>query len=430
MQSCTEPVSFNAMDMTYPPETEAFRARIHTFLDQNLPADWKGIGALPEQERYAFQVAWRQILRDNGLLAPNWPAEYGGAGLGHLEHVLLYEEFAKQGVPTSGPNDGFSIGMVGNTILAWGTEEQKKHYIPRILDGTDIWCQGYSEPDAGSDLANLGCKAELDGDEWVINGQKIWTSQGHTANMIFVLARTDVDVAKHAGISFLLVPIDQPGVEMRPITNIVRHDHFNEVFFTDARCPKENVLGGLNNGWAVGNTLLGFERGVGATTTALNYRAELNNFIDTARQLGKADDPLVRQDIARLHTKVEIMRFRGMQALTRYLSGQQPGPEASIGKLFWSHYHQEVTEAAMNLLGAEAMVGFGEETRGGIGAPAIGTANTPANWIASFLIARPGTIYAGTSEVQRNIVGERVLGLPKEPRADTGTWKESQAAYR
>ncbi len=416
--------------MTYPAETEAFRVRIRTFLDENLPTDWNGIGALVGQHRYEFQVAWRQTLRANGLLAPNWPAEYGGAGLSHLEHVMLYEEFAKQGVPTAGPNDGFSIGMVGNTILAWGSEEQKKHYIPRILDGTDIWCQGYSEPDAGSDLANLGCRAELDGDEWVINGQKIWTSQGHTANMIFTLARTDVDVAKHAGISFLLVPMEQPGVEIRPITNIARDDHFNEVFFTDARCPKENVLGGINNGWAVGNTLLGYERGVGATTTSLVYRAELNNFIETARRLGKADDPLVRQTIAKLHTKVEIMRFRGMQALTRYLNGQQPGPEASIGKLFWSHYHQEVTEAAVNLLGAEAMVDFGQGTRGGIGGPPIGTPNTAANWVDSFLIARPGTIYAGTSEVQRNIVGERVLGLPKEPRSDTGTWKESQASYR
>lgn len=417
------------MDLTYPAETETFRNRITTFLDDNLPAGWQGIGALQAEERATFQKQWRETLSDNQLLAPNWPAEYGGAGLTHLEHVVLYEEFAARGVPTSGANDGFSIGMVGNTILHWGTEEQKKHYIPRILDGTDIWCQGYSEPDSGSDLANLGCKAELDGDEWVLNGQKIWTSSGHTANMIFTLCRTDPDLTKHAGISFMLVSMDQPGVEIRPITNIAGHDHFNEVFFTDARCPKDNVLGGLNNGWAVGNTLLGFERGVGATTTSLSYRAELDMFIEMAERYGRTNDPLVRQDIARFHTKVEIMRFRGYQALTRYLKGESPGPESSIGKLFWSHYHQEITESAMNMIGADAMIGFGEDSRGGLGAPAIGTENTVANWMSSFFIARPGTIYAGTSEVQRNIVGERVLGLPKEPRADTGTWKESQANY-
>ncbi len=418
------------MEPTYPPEAETYRTKISEFLDHNLPSGWKGIGALPEDDRDVFQNEWRKTLRANGLLAPNWPAEYGGGGLTHVEQVILNEEFAKRGVPTAGSNDGFSIGMVGNTILHWGTDEQKAHYIPRILDGDDIWCQGYSEPDAGSDLANLGCKADLDGDEWIINGQKIWTSAGHLANKIFVLARTDGDQPKHKGISFLLVDMNQPGVECRPITNMLRHDHFNEIFFTDARCPKDEVLGGVNNGWAVGNTLLGFERGVGATTTSLSFRAELDQFIELAREKGKADDAEVRQQIARFHTNVEIMRFRGMQALTRYLNGQTPGPESSLGKLFWSTHHHAITEAGMNLLGADAMVGFGTETRSGLGAPTIGTENSPGNWMASFMIARPGTIYAGSSEVQKNIVGERVLGLPKEPRADTGSWKESQAAYK
>ena len=365
------------MQPTYPAETETYRAKITAFLDEHLPADWAGIGALEGPERTAFANQWRETLRDNKLLAPNWPAEYGGGGLTHLEQVVLNEEFAKRGVPTSGPNDGFSIGMVGNTILHWGSDEQKAHFIPRILSGEDVWCQGYSEPNAGSDLANLGCRAELDGEQWIINGQKIWTSSGHTANMIFTLARTDPDSPKHKGISFLLVPMDQPGVEVRPITNIAGHHDFNEVFYTDATCPAENVLGGVNNGWAVGNTLLGFERGVGATTTSLGYANELEMFIAMARERGRTDDPLVRQDIARFYTKVQIMRYRGMQALTRYLSGQQPGPESSIGKLFWSHYHHEITEAAMNLLGPDATVGYGDETRGGLAAPAIGTANTP-----------------------------------------------------
>ena len=412
------------MQPTYPPEADAFRTTISGFLETNLPEGWSGIGALPETERVDFQLNWRSTLREHNLLAPNWPAEYGGGGLTHIEQVILNEEFAKRGVPTAGANDGFSIGMVGNTILVWGTEEQKTHYIPRILDGDDVWCQGYSEPDAGSDLANVGCRAELDGDEWVINGQKIWTSQGHTANMIFCLARTAPDSPKHAGISFLLVPMEQPGVELRPITNMVGHDHFNEVFFSDARCPKENVLGELNNGWAVGNTLLGFERGVGATVTSLAFGAEFDQFVELVRAHDKADDPNVRQDIARFYTNVQIMKYRGMQMLTRYLQGNQPGPESSVGKLFWSEHHLKITEAAMHVLGAEGMVGFGTETRGGLAAPPIGTENTPGNWMASFMIARPGTIYAGTSQVQRNIVGERVLGLPKEPRADAGPWKD------
>ncbi len=416
--------SVSAMDPTYPAETDAYRATITSFLDDNLPSGWAGVGALSESERESFSGEWRKTLRANNLLAPNWPAEYGGGGLTHLEQLILNEEFAKRGVPTAGLNDGFSISMVGNTILAWGSDEQKEYLIPRILDGIDVWCQGYSEPDAGSDLANLGCRAVLDGDEWIINGQKIWTSQGHTANKIFVLARTAPDEIKHAGISFLLVDLDQPGCEMRPITNMVGHDHFHEVFFSDARCPKDNVLGGLNNGWAVGNTLLGFERGAGATIASLPFRAEFDQFVELARERGLTGDPQVRQQMAEFYTTVEIMRYRGMQALTRYLAGNKPGPEASIGKLFWSHHHHKITEAAMHVLGPEAMVGFGDETRGGIGAPPIGTPNTSANWMASFMIARPGTIYAGTSQVQKNIIGERVLGLPKEPRADKGPWNE------
>ncbi len=414
------------MQPTYSPETDEFRSKITAFLDANLPEGWAGIGALAGEERSVFQKQWRATLREHNLLAAAWPAEYGGGGLTHVEQVILNEEFAKRGVPTAGANDPFSIGMVGNTILVWGTEEQKAHYIPRILDGVDVFCQGYSEPDAGSDLANVGCKAELDGDEWVISGQKIWTSAGSTANMIFTLARTAPENPKHKGITFLLVPMDQPGVEVRPITNMAGHDHFCEVFFDEARCPKGDVLGEVNNGWAVGNTLLGFERGVNATVTSLAYGAEFEQYKEMVVERGLADDPVVRQDVARFHTNVQIMRYRGMQALTRFLKGQNPGPESSIGKLFWSQHHQAITESAMNVLGADGTVGFGTDTRGGLGAPPIGTPNTAGNWMASFMIARPGTIYAGTSEVQRNIVGERVLGLPKEPRADAGPWKDTK----
>ncbi len=203
------------MDPTYSAEAEEFRSRIRAFLEQNLPAGWRGIGALPTDEIRDFVADWRQKLAANGLLAPSWPTEYGGGGLSELESVILAEEFQKAGVPVGGDNDAFSISMVGNTILHWGTEEQKAHFLPRIISGEDVWCQGYSEPDAGSDLGGLGCRAVLDGDEWVINGQKIWTSAGQYANWIFVLCRTDTDAPKHRGISFLLCPMEQPGVELR-----------------------------------------------------------------------------------------------------------------------------------------------------------------------------------------------------------------------
>ncbi len=413
------------MDLSYPAETEHYRQTIRAFLDEQLPADWAGFGAMPPEERGPWQAKWRQTLSNHNLLAPTWPTEYGGGGLTHLEYVALAEEFAHRGVPTSGSNDAFSITMVGNTILQWGTDEQKAYFIPRILDGTDLWCQGYSEPDAGSDLAGLGCRAVADGDEWIVNGQKIWTSAGQHANMIFTLCRTDPDVPKHQGISFLLVPMDQPGVEVRPIVNMAEDSHFNEVFFSDARCPIGNVLGGTNNGWAVANTLLGFERGAGATVQPLGFRNELDGIIETLKERGLTDDPLNRQQLAAFHIQVEIMRYRGLQALTRYLAGQGPGPESSIGKLFWSEYHSAMTDAVVDMLGMDATVNWGEATRSALGAPAGGTPETVANIVASALIARSGTIYAGTSQVQRNIIGERVLGLPKEPRADRGTWRES-----
>ncbi|NOX30387.1 MAG: acyl-CoA dehydrogenase, partial [Actinobacteria bacterium] len=208
------------MEPTYTAEAETYRTKVQSFLEEHLPDDWSGIGAIQSADRGEFMRSWRATLSENGYLAPSWSTEYGGPGLTALENVIINEEFFKRGVPTAGSNDGFGITMVGNTIIHRGTDEQKAHFLPRILDGTDLWCQGYSEPDAGSDLANLGCKAELDGDEWILNGQKIWTSAGSTANWIFVLARTAPENIKHQGITFLLVPMDQPGVEVRPIVNV------------------------------------------------------------------------------------------------------------------------------------------------------------------------------------------------------------------
>jgi len=412
----------------YSREAEAFREKIHAFLAEKLPADWRGIGALSPEEADKFSYEWRKILHENNLLALHWPKAYGGAGLSPTEAVVVAEEFARAGVPTGVANDGFGITMLGNTLLKWGTEEQKSHYLPRILSREHVWCQGYSEPNAGSDLGNLGTRAVLDGDEWVLNGQKIWTSAGHLADHMFVLTRTDPDVPKHKGISFLLLDMRQPGVEVRPIRMINGEREFNEVFFTDARIPKEHVVGGVNNGWAVAMTLLGFERGEGAAVVPIRYRGELDRLFDLARERGKTDDPVMRQKLAWCYSKVEIMRLNGLRTLTAFLSGRSPGPEAGMSKLYWSEYHKVVTELAIDVMGLDALVPTGRPPQSAFGPDDPGAPNSSMSWAMEFLSARAGTIYAGTSQVQRNILGEMVLGLPKEPRTDTGTWAESQKA--
>jgi len=286
------------VDPNYPPEAEAYREKIRAFLGEHLPSGWHGIGALDHESARSFTGEWRSTLYENGLLAPSWPREYGGGGLSPLEQVIVAEEFYRPGVPTGGTNDTFSIQMVGNTLLHWGSEEQKSHFLPRILSGEDVWCQGYSEPGAGSDLGNLGTRAVLDGDEWVINGQKIWTSAAHLANWIFVLARTDPDAPKHKGITFLLVPMEQPGVEVRPIKMMTGLSEFNETFFTDARTAKDNVVGAVNAGWAVAMTLLGYERGEAAATFPIMFRAEVDRLMELARSTGASRDPLIRQRLA------------------------------------------------------------------------------------------------------------------------------------
>ncbi|MEY2456678.1 MAG: hypothetical protein QOK06_1772, partial [Acidimicrobiaceae bacterium] len=307
------------MRPTYTDEAEAYRVKIQAFLAEKLPVGWEGIGALPKAEAEAFTEDWRRTMHEHGLLAASWPKDLGGGGLSELEQVILAEEFERAGVPTGIANDVFSIQMIGNTLLQWGTDEQKRHFIPRILSGEDRWCQGYSEPNAGSDLGNVGTRAVLDGDEWVINGQKIWTSAGHLANWIFVLTRTDPDAPKHRGITFLLCPMDQPGIEVRPIKMITGESEFNEVFFSDARCAKENVVGEVNGGWAVAMTLLGYERGEAAAVFPLKFRTELDRLVALARERGKVDDPVVRQRLAWCHTKVEVMRYLGMRTLTQFL---------------------------------------------------------------------------------------------------------------
>jgi alkylation response protein AidB-like acyl-CoA dehydrogenase len=413
------------MDARYPPDAEAYREKVQAFLAEHLPPGWRGIGALEGTEGARFVEDWRRMLYEHHYLAVTWPKEYGGAGLGPVESVILAEEFTRAGVPQGGHNDNFGIQMVGNTILEWGTEEQKNHHLPRILSGQDRWCQGYSEPNAGSDLGNLGCRAVVDGDEWVINGQKIWTSAGQRANWIFILCRTDPSAPKHRGISFLLVPMDQPGVEVRPIRMISGDSEFNEVFFTDAHTAVGNVVGGANNGWAVAMTLLGYERGQAAATIPIEFRGELDRMFELAAERGRTGDPLIRQRLAWCYSKVEIMRWLGYRALTSWLQGGRPGPESSISKLYWSEYHQAASELAVDIIGMEALVLSGRRPTSSFRTDDIGAPNSTASWSNVLLTARAETIYAGTSQIQRNILGEIVLGLPKEPRADGGPWSKN-----
>jgi len=404
------------MKPTYSAAAEEYREKVQAFLAEKLPPNWKGIGALTGEALEHFITEWRATLFSSGYLAPGWPVEFGGGGLSELEQVIIAEEFARAGVPTGGHNDVFSIQMLGNTLLMFGTEEQKRHYLPRLLAGEDTWCQGYSEPNAGSDLSNVGLRAELDGDQWVLNGQKIWTSAGHLADHIFTLARTDPDAPKHKGISFLLVDMRQPGIEVRPIKMLSGESEFNEVFYTDAVVPKENVVGGVNNGWAVAMGLLGFERGAAASIAPIAFEAEFDRLLQLAKDRGVNNDPRIRQKLAWCYSKVQVMRYLGMRTLTKFLAGHHPGPDGAIFKLYWSEYHKIVTELGVDLLGMDAMVPTGRKPSSAFSTDDAGAPNDSMSWTMTFLNARAGTIYAGSSQVQRNIIGEMVLGLPKEPK--------------
>jgi len=326
------------MQPTWGPEAEAFREKIQAFLAEHLPADWRGIGALPRDEVHGWTERWRQTLADHHLLAPRWPSEYGGPGLTETETVVLAEEFAKAGVPTGGPNDVFGIQMVGNTILQWGTEEQKREFIPKILSGEHRWCQGYSEPNAGSDLANVQTRAALDGDHWVINGQKVWTSLAVQADWIFLVVRTDPDQSKkHAGLSFLLAPMDQPGVEIRPIIQATGTSEFNEVFLSDAETDASNIVGQPGQGWEVANALLGFERGVATLAQQIQFEREYARILDMAREHGCTNEPVMRQRLAQSWIGLKLLRYNALRTLTNMGDGA-PGPEASISKLYCLSY--------------------------------------------------------------------------------------------
>jgi len=404
------------MDLSFPPEAEAFRAEVRAFLAEQLPAGWQGLGALDRDDAERFVCDWRRTLAEHRMIGITWPVEWGGRGLGKIHQVVLAEEFARAGVPVYRVADTTSVKMLGNTLLAWGTDEQKQRWMPAIVSGEATWVQGYSEPDAGSDLAGLRLRAVRDGDEWVLNGQKIWTSRGMDGTAVFTLARTNPDAPKHRGISFIMCELPNPGIEVRPIRTLTGDDEFCEIFYTDARVPVANTIGPVDEGWKVANSLLGLERGEEAATNPIFFRAELDRIVQLASDAGRADDPVIRDRLAWCHTRVEIMRFLGYRILTQVLREGKIGPEASIAKLYWSEYHQAATDLAIELLGPNAMVREGRHPFKHFRTDEPGAANSTNSWIDVLLMnARSGTVYAGTSEVQRNILGESILGLPQEP---------------
>lgn len=395
--------------------SEDFRGTVRAFLDQNLPADWRGFGALSEAERDAFRPAWRRTLHDAGYLAYEFPKEVGGSGYDVRECAIIQEEFLRKGAPlVVHPNDNFFMKMCGPTLLHWGTQEQKDFFFPKAYSGEHVWCQGYSEPGAGSDLFALRTRAERDSNgDWVINGQKIWTTLAFNANWIFALVRTDPDAPKAKGISFLLVPLDQPGVEVRPIRTMSGKAEFCEVFFTDARTDASMLVGPENGGAQVALTLLGFERGSGAASTAMQHTIELERIAQLIHQRGLAEDPIVRQRFGWCVERVEALQAMARQIVDTAADGAELGPESSFIKLYATEYDKLALEFVLDVLGPDALEHLGADSIVPFGVEPKGSPLDSGVWLDNYYLSRAATIYGGTSQVQRTTIAERIMGLPR-----------------
>ena len=395
------------MDLTDTAADRAFRDEVRTWLEENVVGEYAALGGRggSGDETYGFDVRreWERELSRGGWTCVGWPVEYGGRGASIPQQVIFNEEYVRAKAP--GRVGVLGEGLLGPTVIHYGTDQQRARFLPPIVAGEELWCQGYSEPNAGSDLASLATRAELDGDEWVITGQKVWTSLAHTADWCFVMCRTDVASARHKGLSYLLVPMDQPGIEVRPITQITATSEFNEVFFDGARTAAANVLGAPGQGWEVGLATLAFERGVGLLGHLLSFRREFDSLLDEARASGRVTEPVLRDRLVKSFIELEALRLTTLRSLTG-IDGPVAPPEASILKLFWASWHQEFGELAMDVLGMASTV-TGEDYDLG-----------PEH--RTFMFSRSETIYGGSNEIQRNIIGERVLGLPAEPKI-TGT---------
>ncbi|MCW2796022.1 acyl-CoA dehydrogenase family protein [Nocardioides sp.] len=396
------------MDLSYSDEDQAFRAEVRAWLEEHLSGEFaplKGLGGSGrEHEALDERLAWNRHLAEHGWTCVGWPTEHGGRGLSLLQQVIFHEEYARADAPTRVNHLGEEL--LGPTLMAFGTEEQKQRFLPKIVAVEELWAQGYSEPGAGSDLANVQTKARLEGDEWVLDGQKVWTSNAHFSQWCFVVARTEPGSERHHGLSFLLVPLDQDGVDIRPIEQLTGGSEFNEVFFTGARTDADLVVGEPGKGWGVTMGLLGFERGVSTLGQVVGFARELTGVIDLAKQNGSIDDPVIRDRLARSKVELEVMRFNALRGLSGVTGGEDSaagGGAGSIFKLVWANWHRRLGEVAMDVAGPDGLV-------------ALGAPYELSTWQRLFLFSRADTIYGGSDEVQRNILAERVLGLPREPK--------------
>jgi len=397
------------MDLNYSADDRAFRDETRRWLEANTPTD--------DLKTLAERKAWHRKLYEAGYVGMLWPREYGGWGATAMQQAIVQDEMARIGAPPA--INGLGIGFIGPTIIVHGTEAQKQRYLKKMLTAEEIWCQLYSEPNAGSDLAGLKTRAEDAGDGFIINGQKIWTSSGPIADWGILLARTDPKVSKHKGISCLLLNMRQPGVEVRPLKQITGHSLFSEVFMTNARADKSDLIGKLNEGWAIAQTTLGYERGGNSLGRVTRYAIAFHQLVRATRQLRRhgrplVEDPAVRAKLGRLYAELEVQRYAGLRVLSTLNKGERPGPESSITKLSYTEFEKRYYDTALEILGPWGQMMTAREEFEEIDTSS-GEAGT---WATAFLWARAGTIYSGSSEIQKNIIGERVLGLPKEVRAD------------
>ncbi|KAA0917849.1 acyl-CoA dehydrogenase family protein [Dietzia sp. ANT_WB102] len=395
---------------------DEFAAEFRTWLDDNLVGEFaeiKGVGGPgSEHEFFPQRLAWERHMAAAGWTCVGWPTEYGGRGASLSQQVRFHEEYAKADAPARVSHLGETL--LGPTLIAHGTQEQKDRFLPRIIDVTELWAQGYSEPGAGSDLANVSTTAELREDgKWHLNGQKVWTSLAHLSQWAFVVARTEEGTSRHKGLSFLLVPLDQPGVEIRPIQQLTGTSEFNEVFFDDAVTEAGMIVGERGEGWKVAMTLLEFERGVSTLGQQVGFARELDQIVAMARDNGSARVPAVRERITRAWIGLKVIRAHALRTLA---DRDASGGNASAAKLLWANWHRDLGELAMEVQGAESLTG---PTQTSEGAP--NDLHDPENvelalWQRLFLFTRSDTIYGGSNEIQRNIISERVLGLPREAR--------------
>jgi alkylation response protein AidB-like acyl-CoA dehydrogenase len=376
------------VDLTLSPSEESFRDELRTWLDANHP------GREPEGDDagFTFRRAWQRKLHDAGWAGVSWPTEYGGRGATLVEQAIYNEEFVRAQAPSAANVLGLAMG--GPTVIAHGSEEQKRRYLEPILSAEEIWCQGFSEPGSGSDLASVKTKAVRDGDDWLVTGQKVWTTLAHHAKWCMLVARTDPDAPKHQGLTYFLMDMEQDAVQVRPLRQITGEAEFNELFMEEARIPDDNIIGGEGNGWAVAITTLMHERATLAFGLQVAVKLSLRQLIDEANESGACADPQVRDRLAQLYIEAEVLRLNAYRGLTAIMRNGVPGPEGSLGKWQWAEVNQALTELAMDVRGPRAVL-------------------QDDTWTYRFLRARANSIEGGTTEILKNIVAERVLGLPR-----------------